>query len=392
MKKEIKFRKKIWCIFCFLYIISFLRNWNLALVRYLALIIIQIFSIYDIVKTKHIIINKRMMILISIISISMLISNFASENLSSALLKTLSILDLLILSVILLPTYLRNIKFEEILLCTAKTIFIILFLTTLIFRNDYVYLYSTGRMGSETRLYAGFNHPNVLGDFAYILILNCLILLFYYSKKLNRLDNIFLLFASCLSIYLILESDCRTAIIVTILLICLIIYDKLFKKYKKFKALLVLMIISCIIIFGINYIDRLDFNNLDRLLSYRLSYVLTAIENLNENGTFLFGNGAYRNSEFYLSDGVLLDNGYINFMYQYGFITLMLILIFIIYVMLKIKTINNRDIRNILFMIFTIFLVYNIAVNALMNISSLLNIYVYILIFKEFVRKMEIEE
>ena len=102
----------------------------------------------------------------------------------------------------------------------------------------------------------------------------------------------------------------------------------------------------------------------------------------NKNETLLFGNGAYRNSEFNISDGVLLDNGFMNIIYQYGIITFFLISIYILYITIKIRKVDQR---NIIYILLLVFLAYNVTVNALINLSSLFNIYIYTIIFKKYI-------
>lgn len=382
MNKEIKFRMNVWFIFCLLYTISFFRVWNLEILRYLDIAFIQFLAIYDIIKKKKIIIDKKLLTLFFIISLSMVVSVFISKNFVSAIIKTLSIFDFFILTGVLLPNYLRNIRFRDFLICTTKSITVALLFSVIFFRNDYTYFSGTSRLGKDSRFYGGFFHPNILGEFTFIPSLSVVLLFFYYRNTLKIKEKVFLILSFILSLYIMRETDCRTTMIALILLLLLIVYDKIFKKFVKFKVVLTSVLILIVLLIGILYSSNLSFEKIDRLLSYRLSFILTSLENLNKNETLLFGNGSYRNSEFNISDGVLLDNGFMNIIYQYGIITFFLIAIYLYYITIKIRKVDQR---NIIYILLLVFLAYNVTVNALINLSSLFNIYIYTIIFKKYI-------
>ena len=376
-----KTKERIWFVFCIMFIISYLNINNFSIFRFIAIGMIQIVSIVYIIKNKlKIEYNKNIIILILIIILCMTISNFNTGNVIESAVKIISVLDLFVMTIILLPLFFKKMYLQNIVFSTSCAFGIVLLICAILYKNDYIYTYGMGRLGGETRLFAGFVHPDTLGLFSFMCFMGSLTIFFYYKHEMKKIKMLLVYFFTILSIYLMIRADCRTALLSSVLLVCLILFNRIFYKKEKMKLTFICLFIGIVILFLLINVDKISYDELNKILSYRLTYIERAIEDLKQNNNLMFGRGAYRNENTFETGAVLLDNGYVNTIYQFGFITFVFVMLFEIKMFLQIKQNTIGKEREILWQCFIIFLIYAIADNILINISSFFAIYMYTLI------------
>lgn len=376
-----KIKEKIWFVFCAMFIVSYLRISNFTVFRFLAIGIIQIISMIYIIKNNiRIKYNKKIIIEVLIIILCMVISNFNTENGIESAIKIISVLDLFVMTIILLPLFFRDVKFKDILFSTSCALCMVLIVCFILYRNDYIYTYGMGRVGGETRLLAGFVHPNTLGLFSFMCFMSSLILFFYYRKEIKNKKISFVCFCIIFSIYLMIRADCRTALLSSGLLICLVLFNRMFYKRKKAKMTFIFLIVGIVLLVVLFNIDKISYGELNKILSYRLTYIERAISDLKQNNNLMFGRGAFRNENTLQEGAVLLDNGYVNTIYQFGFVTFAFVILLEIEMFLQIRKNKIKKEKEIIWQCFVIFLIYSIPDNILLNISSFFAIYIYTLI------------
>ena len=376
-----KTKERIWFIFCIMFIISYLDINKFSIFRFVAIGLIQIICIFYIVKENiKIEYNKNIGALVLIIILCMAISNFNTENVIESVAKIISVLDLFVMTIILLPLFFKNLRFNNILFNTSCAFGVVLLFCTVLYKNDYLYTYGMGRLGGETRLLAGFVHPNTLGLFSFMCFMSSLIIFFYYKDEMKKNKMLIVYLFIILSSYLMIRSDCRTALLSSVLFVCLILFNRILYKKEKIKFILICLFIGILLLAILVNIDKISYDELNRILSYRLTYIERAIEDLKQNNNLMFGRGAFRNENTFETGAVLLDNGYVNTIYQFGFVTFTFVILFEIKMFLQIKQNNIGKEREIIWQCFIIFLIYAIADNILLNISSFFAIYMYSLI------------
>ena len=376
-----KVKEKIWFIFCVLFIISYMRINYFSIFRFIGLGAIQLIAIIYIMKNKiKIEYNKQVLICVLCILLCMVISNFNTEDIKESIIKIISVLDLFVVSIILIPTFFKDVELKRILLNTSYAFVLVLSICAIVYRNDFIYTYGMGRIGGETRLYAGLEHPNTLGIFSFLCFINSFVLCIYYKKDIKLKERLIIYFSIIISLFLIMRADCRTAMLSCVIFTILVLFSKLLYKKDKLKLMIVILSIGIIIVFILINIDKFTIDQLDKILSYRLTYIERAMDDLQQNDELLFGKGAFRNSNTSSLEAVLLDNGYMNTIYQFGLVTFGFVILLEIRLLLQI--IRNKEGREkeILLQFFIIFLIYSIPDNILLNISSFFAVYMYALI------------
>ena len=386
MKKIIKnINYKMLCFNCFviLFIISFVNFKNLNLLRYIVLAFMQIICIFEI-KNK-VKINKKNIILLMVLLLSMLFSLFKSNEFKESVLKIAIIVDFLIFCYILLPRYLEEFDLHIILKNLLIDICIILFLLFMLFHNDYDFSYDMNRVGNLIRLRCGLNHPNTLGIFTFIGLLAGI-----YFISIDNKNKIKYIICMLFLGMILVKSGARTPLYVLMIFIILYLKDMLIKnsKLKFIIYFLAIGIVVFYILFNGYTVNDINFDTINTILSYRLTYIKNAIEKMNENNTIFTGMGAFRNSMTAATGAIMLDNGYFNYIYQYGIISFM-VLIVVLYNNFKIIKnstevyVNKTFIKNM----YIAFLIYSFFENILFNISSLFAILIY-----TFINIMNIKE
>lgn len=380
-----KGKEVVWFIFSLLFILSYLKDLNFSIVRYMAIVVLQIIPLAEIIYRKQkILLSKNMAIISIALSLFMLISSMSSEYIFESLYKTLSIIDLLVMTTLLLPVFFKDMDMYQILKMPFLAFTFVLSYCALFYANDFIFTFGSGRLGNDTRLYAGFLHPNTLGIFAFLCFVLGFFLLIRFREKFKskRLFLVVVLYAIVLSLYLIYRSDCRTAMVCLGILLLLEIFQLIF-KHKKVKVIVLSIIALFFTYYVITHLYLFEFEVIDKILSYRLTYVKEAFLTLMQNHQLLLGAGAFRNSNLGDYDVLLVDNGYMNVIYQYGilvFVTMLCYLIGIFKMNCKLKVPYKVE----LIYFFMIFLIYSLADNILLNIGNFFAIFVYAIIFIEY--------
>ena len=310
----------------------------------------------------------------------MTISNFNTEDIKESIIKIISVLDLFVASIILIPIFYKDVEIKKILLNTSYAFAFVLTICAIVYKNDFIYTYGMGRMGGETRLYAGFIHPNTLGIFSFLCFINSFALCMYYKKDIKSKERLIIYLSLIISAFLMVKADCRTAMLSCIIFVILVIFNKIFYQKSKIKLIIVISGIGIMILVTLINMDKLTIDKLDEILSYRLTYIERAIEDLQQNKELLFGRGAFRNSNTSSLGEILLDSGYINTIYQFGLVTFGVVVLLMIRLLLQILKNNEEREKEIVLQFFIIFLIYSIPDNILLNISSFFAVYMYTLI------------
>ncbi len=374
-EKKQKFRINVINVFIILFVISFLEIANLSFIRYIAILLLQVICIYEI-RFDKISIDKKMLLLIFGIIITMSFSLFRTGYTFEAIAKMATVIDLFFLTLILLPNYLKNCDLDIIIKNIRNDIFIVLIFCFVFYNNDYSISYDMERIGNLIRLKCGFPHPNTLSMFSFIgIILSIYLITIRYHIKSNFIFIFFFL-------YLIIKANSRTALYCIIIFIMLCILGNICKN-KKLKPIIYIIVISfSILIIGIgtSIVDGLTFDRINQLLSNRLSYIMSAINVLINNNAILTGMGAFRNSETFTTNAVMLDNGYFNYIYQYGIISFLVLICFLVNNFFKIKNDNNRNMEMFVKNAYIIFGIYSFFENILLNMASLFAILIYFFI------------
>ena len=137
-----KVKEKIWFIFCVLFIISYMRINYFSIFRFIGLGAIQLIAIIYIMKNKiKIEYNKQVLICVLCILLCMVISNFNTEDIKESIIKIISVLDLFVVSIILIPTFFKDVELKRILLNTSYAFVLVLSICAIVYRNDFIYTY-----------------------------------------------------------------------------------------------------------------------------------------------------------------------------------------------------------------------------------------------------------
>ena len=384
----------IFICFIILFVLSYTHIGYSTIIRYMATIILSIIGILNlIINNKSIKINnKNCSILIFLLVFNMIFSIIFSNYRSESFIKTLTIFYSFFLFFLLIPNLIEKLSFKTIF----KTIFVamVIVLSYEYLRFGNIYLYDGGNRLSAThiRLMLDFIYPSSLGWPAFLLCISSLYLFDY--KNVSFFKNIIYIFGFIFGLFLLYKCDIRTSIYTLFIFIFMFLFlykiktFKLFSSNKKiFRFLSRLIVIILVIIIGFYFIGgNISYNKLDAILSYRLTYYVYAIKEL-LHGNLLFGLGAYRNSIGSSLGIYQIDNSYLNFVYSYGLINILLLLAFI---MIIIKMINNKNTKNnneyrnkcFILSLFISFLIYSFFEITLLNISSILALITWPIIIK----------
>lgn len=225
----------------------------------------------------------------------------------------------------LLSLYVYKIDDKEIIDLTLKIVLIsttavILLQFAGVFQNVLTkrWLYSN----EAGRNSYGFVHSNVLPlNFMYITAYSLII-------KNKTIKFRYLLIYALIAILIFTQCDSRNALFVTLLMCALVFLNKYLIRSRRFKKIVgflakytvaicaIFSILGSLAITKIPALDQIDF-----LLSNRLSYSLQMFERY---GVHLV---AHIDKEVYLSDAIILDNGYILTTVRYGLVYIIILVI-----------------------------------------------------------------
>lgn len=382
MKKSFKQIPIALDLFIFIFIISYTKIINSGVVRYVALIAFQTYCIIFKRKTKYTI-NFETAFLIVALLISMLPSMFISKFFFNSIIKIITILDLLILSCVILPNYLSNYDIEDVIKNIFFTMAITICCLAIVYKDDYSISYDIMRIGSSVRFKAGFFHANYFAMFCFMATLFDLYL---FTNKLKKKKILCILLLPL--VFLIYKSGSRTSLYTLIIFTVMYSFNIFIKNYKLKKLIRFGLLFSVLILILVNFtkLSSISYSNINRLLSYRLDYFMSAFKSLKEENAIFTGIGAFTNSTTFSNDMVLIDNGYFNYIYQYGVISFLILILFLLHEYLS-ANFNAKDENNkykeFLKCFFISFLIYGLLENIILNIGSLFAIIAYSLIALE---------
>lgn len=394
----IKKSKSIYIIsymFFFLYFISYFNFRFNMLIKYGALVVYQLFFIF-LIKKKNMKFNKSIIIIMFLIIASLLISLMVNYDLD-ALIKTFSLIDLMIFSCFIFPTGIEKYALEEIdfFKIITNCLFIVLVIGLTFFYGDLQL--SIGRStGLSVRHLFNCGHASVVGFLCFIEF--CLTFYTLTGLKNQKLQSIFAFAKLITSVYMAYLADIRAALVSMIVFILLY----LFYKLPKNSIVLFFKIIVALLLFVFSFIyinnTAFDLEQLNFVLSGRLSYYQESIIELKENNSVLFGNGSFRNSSVENLNKIQVDNSYVDLLYQYGFFTLFFFICLIVYLVIKIikskKVYNNKfEYKYTIFIksYFFSVLAYSLVEKNLFSISCAVSLVTYLLIFW-YIRKTDLIE
>lgn len=331
--------KLIITIFYFLFGLSLLDNPMLDKLRYIALaflIVMYLLSAKKFFKLNSI--DKVLLYAILSIGCSMfgvaLVSNFGFQS----ILKILSILCMFICTLIIIPQYIEIIGKEKHIIILMKVISILFFISFLIAPFEMVSS-GGGRVANDIRLKLFFKDPNSLGNLGSVYIILYVLYLYWGKKYEYKTKKVYAILVLPI-LYFMNLANSRTAIYT--LIIFLIVLGFYSIKNQMTRVILFISTSICAIL-GMSYLytkGALNFYILDNILSWRLTYIKNALNSMNRK-ELLFGKGAFLNSNLGDSGLILVDNSYINIIYQFGIIVFVMVMIYVI--ILSIKAFKTKD-------------------------------------------------
>ena len=364
-------------LFFIFYMISFNHFYNLEALKYIAIVFVQIISFIKI-KNEKIIFSKKTFSIIILLNASMIISLLGSQYIKYSLIKTISIIDMIITTTLVFPTALKNCSRQQLIHRVRNDILFVILFSFIIYHNDYITGTNVARQGKAMRYLFGFVHPNTTAIFSYCGLILTHFLIFNSEKKEKKYNFFIMLFF----LYVIYLTDSRTAMICTLFYFLINFYFLIQKALKKNKFMLTILV-GMIAFFAVIFnLDFFSYDHLNYLLSNRLYYYSQAINVLTINNKLFQGMGAYTNSATWLTNNVMIDNGYLNYLYQFGLISFIVLVIFLInnFVLIK-RYVTNVKMKKFLISFYICFLIYSFFENILINISSFFAILIYFLIY-----------
>lgn len=386
----------LFCLFIFLFTISYTNIPNNTVIRYSAIGILNIIGLYYLLVYKNTNkVNKKILFLIMILVLNMMFSVLFSNFIGESFVKTLSVFDSILLLFILIPNIIKKISFKTIIKAIYIALLIILLYEFAKYKN--VYLYDGGGRYSAThsRLILNFLYPSSLGWPGFLLCVSSIYL--FDDKHNSMLKKIIYIMSFIFGFYLLYKCDIRTSIYSLFIFIILYILNYKIKNFKTFKfnkiflnVLIYLTVIAAFIIASLYFFTgHISTEKLNLILSNRLTYYEAALDDLYD-GNILYGVGAYRNlngAEYGIAQ---IDNSYLNFVYSYGITNLIIFICIIINVIKRIKNKKCYKLSSIkiektdafILSLFISFLIYSFFEITLLNISSLLAIIIWPLTMK----------
>lgn len=374
--------------FYLMYFISFFGSPVLSTLRYIAILYISaVFLVIFLLSknedkqqnrtySQHYFILVILAFLFTTLAATMFFSNYKMDS----IMKYVSLLYLIFLIMFIMPYLINLIGIRKNNWLVIWSILLSIFISFLIRPNGYS---GSGghRIGGKERLVLFFDHPNTLGLMCFFGIV--LIICNLYTKTGRTLFYIFSnLFMILTLLFILYLTDSRTSIY-SLIIISVIFFNKLIisKIGARLQFLWYLMMSNGLLILFIFSLPKISYEELDLLLSSRLSIWTEALTRLINNKTLFIGEGAYRNSVHNGVGSLLIDNGYVNLLYQNGAIALFLLLLLLSFLFKLLNNITNYKERILMQILFITFLVISIFENILFNLASVYCILVYSYIF-----------
>ena len=389
MKKKISMSKIITFSFFLVYFFSYIGSKsNLKLP---VLILFQIYLLFCIKKEEMGKINWKYSIVFFSIFVFLLASLLLNFNISG-LIKTFSLIDLLLFTHYIYPKAMREEDDYRLINIVSTILFIVLAFSFIFYYNDVDITSGRISLANNIRHLFGFGEPSIVGFLCFLEFA----LSFYLvndSYKNNKKIFIFNLIKIFLSLYMVYLADIRASLISIILLVLFYCFEKLPKTKLFFTLKIMLIVITAIGSLFYIYNQNFDVKGINYILSGRITLISRGINTLIENNTIWFGEGSYRNSDVELLGKIQIDNSYIDICYQYGIITMLLFAILTILIILDIfkinkrkKICNNYDI--FIKSYFICVIIYSMFEKNLFSLTSGLSLVTFCIIFA-YIRKNE---
>lgn len=314
-----------------------------------------------------------------ILFVILVINLFFSTYKLESLIKFFSLVYLVILILFVMPYLINKIGIKLNNTLMIGSVFLAIFIAYLVRPNGYV---DTGdRIGAAERLVLLYNHPNTLGIMCFLGIV--LIIYNLYKNEQERFISIviYLLLMSYFFITLY-QTDARTSMYALVIFFLILGVKILMVKHTLIKIVswtfIPIVLFMTIVIASI----RLSYEQLNHILSYRFDYWNQAVSQLFSSGRLFTGEGSFINMNLGIVNAVLIDNGYIAFFYQNGFLAFMVLLalLAVLYFLLS-KSISNQKDKIFMESFYLIFLFMSFFENILFNLSVLYCILVFSYIY-----------
>ena len=381
----------LFCLFIILFVLSYTNIANSTIIRYASIVILNAVGLFYWIffkKTKKM--DKKILYVFILLIINMIVSVLFSSFLGESLIKTLSVFDALLLFFILMPNMIQKKSLKTIIKIIYFGLLIVLLYEFVRYRGVYTYDGGTRLSTIHNRLILNFIYPSSLGWPGFLLCVTSVYL--FDDKDENKLKKIIYALSFAFGLYLLYKCDIRTAIYSLVIFLVIYVFyykikqSKIFKSNKKiFNFLIYLAMFVLIVVAGLYlFNENLSIDKINLILSNRLTYYNEAIQDILQGNVF-YGIGAYRNLNGRVYGISQIDNSYLNFVYSYGIINLILLLYIIILIFKKIRTkVDNNDVKKdnmknkwFILALYVSFLIYSFFEITLLNISSLLAIIVW---------------
>ena len=355
--------------------------------KYASIVILQLYIIFRTGFPRLRDIDPKLRKIVLLICLALTISFLFNFSLSGAI-KTLSLIDLFILS-LMMPRFLNKSKINELHLIKIIIESLLLALVIAFFTkyNDIIIALGRSSTASVRHLF-GFGYPSIVGFLCYVEFVLSSYLFFSQRKKMTQ--TLFYIFSILFSFYMAYLADIRAAMISMILFIMVYMYNFL-PKTRTFLCLKVILF-SVFFICSLLYLIGASINieNLNYIFSDRFVYYGRAITDVLNKGGLIFGIGAFRNSDVTGLNRIQIDNSFIDIFYQYGIIVLLGFVSMIVIMFLKIRKIGSTAVvvkekpkkyDEFINSYFVSVLVYSMVEKNLFSLSSARGLVTFLLIF-----------
>lgn len=329
-------------VFIILIMLSFLNIKYSSYLKYIGIIIVNIYSVFDIIihgKLKKYKIDKKILFRILLIVSIMLVPVFIYKNIIMGMKVVISVFVLFITSLFFIPLLLKKIEFKKILTVVSFSIFFVLLICSIVFHDSFS-ISGADRLGSEKRFLAGFTFATNIGCFSFLgLVCNDWNNIFSVKKNIKKFFDII---KGLFFILLMILADTRTAMLLSILFLFLLFFEKKIWNYNKKRKYAIIIIFTLIIIFTFSIVlNIIPYEKINLLLSQRLNYWNLALNKLKNSYNIILGCGEFEDITM-SNNYILIDNGYLKYIYQFGIIAFAFLLEFLLNLFKKIYKLKEQ--------------------------------------------------
>lgn len=372
-------------LFFFAYFITYIGE--MTNLKYIVVAMFQLWLLMHYKKFEIGKLDKIILYMLVFIFVCLLVSLLFNFNLGGAV-KTLSLIDLFIISFFFLSRGLTNLKINpnKLIEIITGSLFLVLAVACIFRFNDTVI--ATGRStGTIVRHRFGTGAESIVGFLCFVEFTLSFYLI--YVRKKQKKSIVFLLLQCTLSLYMAYLASIRTSMFSMIFFIVMFFYNKLPRNRTTIiiKFIIFLMSLTSIVIFTASV--PLDMNTLNYVLSSRFVYYERAITEVINNDAVMVGLGSFRNSSVVEMNRVQVDNSYLDVFYQYGLLCLIPLCSLLLVIANRLnritssidRKVNSIDYNNFINAYFITILLYSMGEKNLFSLSSALSLVSFILLF-----------